>query len=123
MAYATLEQLESRLADALAPRQEVQATQLLEDASIMLDKACARIDTSAPQMQQLLELVCCNMVARVLAANAPAGATSFTASAGEFSQRIDYAAPTGKLYISKDERRMLGVSGAAIGSIRAEVHR
>lgn len=123
MAYATIDQLEARygeVADELRDR----AQALLEDAATILDSR-VMVDISDQQQLDRLELVSCAMVNRALmAAESEAyGVSNASYSMGPFSQTATFANPSGDLYLTSGELRLLGATGTAIGSIRAVVRR
>ncbi|MBQ1449739.1 MAG: hypothetical protein IIZ12_02215, partial [Eggerthellaceae bacterium] len=65
---------------------------------------------------QLLKIVVCNMVERAMSTGGDMyGVTQQSMTAVGFTQQYTYANPTGDLYISKAEKRMLGISGTGKG--------
>lgn len=110
MAYAEVSDLESRwreLTDDEAARTEV----LLGDASAML-AASVTVDDADEQQAALLKIVTCNMVQRAMSTGGDMyGVTQQSMTAVGFTQQFSYANPTGDLYITKAERRMLGIGG------------
>lgn len=119
MAYATVADVEARWRE-LTPEESARATALLEDASAILD-AVVRIDGSEKQGRLLCQ-VCCNMVIRSMGSSVDSfGATSSTVMAGVYQQTLSYEAPTGDMYLTKLEKRLLGVSSGYIGSIPVKV--
>ncbi len=66
----------------------------------------------------LLTIVCCNMVSRVLDAGTDTGLYSAkTESAGVYSQTFTYTNTGNGLYISRREMKLLGLSKLRIASI------
>lgn len=123
MAFATVADLEARWRD-LTEDEQSQASVLLEDASAML-QALVEVDADDETQAANLKMVCCNMVRRAMtsATSDAFGITNATATMGPFSQRVDYANPTGDLYVAKAERMLLGIGTATIGAIRPLVER
>lgn len=124
MAFATVSDLEARWGRELTQEEQAQASVLLEDASAML-QALVEVDADDETQAANLKMVCCNMVRRAMtsATSDAFGITNATATMGPFSQRVDYANPTGDLYVAKAERMLLGIGTATIGAIRPLVER
>ena len=114
MAYADVSDLESRWRE-LTDDEQARAAVLLDDASAMLDALVAVDDTDEQQMA-LLKIVTCNMVQRSMSTDGDTyGVSQQSMTAVGFSQQYTYANPTGDLYITKTEKRMLGISGTGKG--------
>lgn len=116
MAYATLEDLEARRG-VLDPDDREKAAALLDDAAVILD-GLVTIDGSEEQ-ETLLMIVSCNMVSRALSTAPDAyGVSSLSTTAGVYSESLQYANPSGDMYLTKLEKRLLGVTTSYIGYIR-----
>ena len=121
MAYATIDDLERRWRPLTADESD-KAQALLDDAAYMLDATL-----SAAGIQDVedgaLVAVSCNMVKRVMlpAESGMYGVSQGTVSADIYSQSMTFANPSGDMYITAIERRMLGITGGYIGSIPAKV--
>lgn len=114
MAYADVSDLEVRWRTLTTDEQE-RAEALLDDASAMLD-AYVTVDETDEKQMQLLKIVVCNMVERAMSTGGDMyGVTQQSMTAVGFTQQYTYANPTGDLYISKAEKRMLGISGTGKG--------
>lgn len=114
MAYADVSDLEVRWRTLTTDEQE-RAEALLDDASAMLD-AYVTVDATDEQQANLLKIVTCNMVERAMSTGGDLyGVTQQSMTAVGFTQQFSYANPTGDLYISKAEKRMLGISGTGKG--------
>lgn len=112
MAFADLTDLNARRAQPVPEGLEPMATQLLEDASAIL-RAEVAVDDSDDEQAGLLAQVCCNMVLRAMqpAISDTYGVQQITATTGPFSQAVTYANPNANLYVTKAERRLLGIGG------------
>lgn len=120
MAYAEVSEIEAMLGTELSDADKGRAEILLEDASVMLD-ALVGVNGECEQGRRLNQ-VCRNMVMRALKVPSEQyGVTQSTVSADIYSQTFLYSSPTGALYLTKDERKLLGISSTYIGSIRAKV--
>lgn len=114
MAYATVADVQERMISTMSEAQETVCTALLEDAAVL-------IDTYAPTADaEIKKVVSCRMVARAIGdgsdSGIPAGASQGSMSALGYSQSWTMAGgSTGEVYMSKTERKMLGV-GDRIGS-------
>ena len=118
-AFATPEDLEKRWRPLLGPERDRAAT-LLEDASVMLraefPDITARTTAVPPALPELdpavPRIVVCKMVKRsMLASVDQPPVTAQQQSAGPYAQSLTFANPTGDLYLTKAERRMLGYGG------------
>lgn len=114
--FATLEDLEKRRGELSADETEKAAT-LLEDAAAFLN---ALVDvTGDAEQAELLKIVSCNMVIRALDADGDMyGVESASLTAGVYSETRQFANPAGDMYLTKMEKRLLGVTTSYIGSIR-----
>lgn len=114
MAYATVADVQERMISTMSEAQETVCTALLEDAAVLIDAYAQAADT------EVKKVVSCRMVARAIGdgsdSGIPAGASQGSMSALGYSQSWTMAGgSTGEVYISKTERKMLGV-GDRIGS-------
>lgn len=114
MSYATPTDVQSRMNTTLTESQIEVCSALLSDAAILIDTYAPNADDDKKEM------VSCSMVARALNSTGdmtvPMGASQGSVSALGYSQSwtIQNGA-TGELYLSKTEKRILGV-GNSIGS-------
>jgi hypothetical protein len=114
MAYADVSDLEVRWR-TLTDDEQARAEALLDDASAMLD-AYITVDETDEKQLNLLKIVVCNMVERAMSTSGDMyGVTQHSMTAIGFTQQFSYANPTGDLYITKAEKRMLGISGTGKG--------
>jgi len=117
MAYATVSDVQARIDYTMTTEQEAMCATLLEDAAVLID---AYKESAAANVK---EVVSCRMVIRSLGdpndttlASAPVGATQGSMSALGYSQSWSMGSGAlGELYLSKTDKRMLGVDNA-IGS-------
>ena len=112
MAYATVSEVEAGFRP-LDTDEQALCSQLLDEAAIIIDAYNADADVA------IKELVSCRMVRRAIGdgmQTLPLGSTQGSIAAGGYSQSWTVGGGTsGELYISRSERRMLGV-GNKIGS-------
>ncbi|MBQ5787761.1 MAG: hypothetical protein IIW12_06150 [Oscillospiraceae bacterium] len=116
MAYATVADVQDRLAWTMSEDQEDTCSVLLDDAAVLIDAAA--LDAS----DEAKKIVSCRMVIRALgdggdAGGVPMGATQGSMSALGYSQSwtIGSGGATGELYLGKTDRQILGL-GNQIGS-------
>ena len=114
MAYATVQDVQARLSYTMTTDQQTQCGYLLDDAATLIDSYQNQATSEAKKV------VSCRMVIRALGAddtaNVPIGASQGSMSALGYSQSWTIGSGTvGELYLSKVEKRMLGI-GNAIGS-------
>lgn len=122
MAYATVTDLEARWRTLSAVEREIAET-LLGDAQIRLDAECPPADPLPAAQRQIRVIVSCEMVKRaMLNREQSAGVTSIQSTAGPFSKSLTYVNPTGDLYISKGERKLLGCGKQRAGVVDPLTH-
>ena len=113
MAYATVDDVQERMTREMSADEQSVCSTLLEDAAVLIDAFNPNGDEEARKV------VSCRMVVRAIGdggAGVPIGATQGTVSALGYSQSWTIGSgSTGELYLSKVEKKMLGVSGR-IGS-------
>ena len=121
MAYATIADVEARWR-TLSADEQTRAEALLSDASLMLSEL-VEVDEEDDEQAELLKVVCCNMVIRAMSATAldTFGVSQASVTAGPYTQSYSYSNPSGDMYLTKFEKRLLGVSTSYIGSIRAKI--
>lgn len=122
MAYATVADVALRLRRALDEAEEALAEELLEQASAMLD-ALVDVDPDDATQATLLRGTCAAMVTRALVAagNDAYGVSQLDYGMGPFSQTAHFSNPNGDLYLTSQERSLLGVGRGLVGSLRALV--
>ena len=118
MAFAVVSDIEMRWRE-LSTDEKTRASTLIEDATAMLT-ALVRVDASDQQQAQLLNTVCCNMVIRAMAQSGmdTFGVSQAAITAGPYTQSFSYSNPSGDMYLTKMEKKLLGISIGYIGSIR-----
>lgn len=113
-AYATNSDVQARLSWTMSTAQQNICTELLNDASVMIDAFASSASSDVKKV------VSCRMVMRALGdgsvSGVPMGATQGSQSALGYSQSWTISnGASGELYLAKIEKQMLGV-GNAIGS-------
>ena len=118
MAFAEVSDIEIRWRTLDATEAD-RAEALIDDASAMLEQL-VDVDESDEAQAELLKIVCCNMVIRAMAASGydTFGASQMSITAGPYTQQMTYANPSGDMYLTKMEKRLLGVTTGYIRSIR-----
>lgn len=114
MTYATTADVEVLLERTFSESETAKSDKLLGYAAIILDSLAATEDTA------ILGMVSCSMVARLMGAgNADMmGATSTSMTAGPYSQSLTWSTPYGDMFLTKMDKRLLGVTSGYIGTIR-----
>lgn len=117
MAFATYLDVEARWR-TLTPDEQTRVTVLLDDAFAELSKQVA-VDESDALQAELLKIVSCNMVIRAMVAGESNayGIDQMQATMGPFAQTVHYSNATGDLYLTKNEKRLLGIVGSGKGRI------
>lgn len=103
--FAEVDDLEARWRP-LTPDEASRAAVLLDDASQLVIDECPKAEAGASAAT--LERIVCAMVKRALVGGSEAaGVQTAQVTAGPFSQSQTYVNPTGDLYLTKAERRVL----------------
>lgn len=112
MAYATVDDLSKRWRP-IKPDEVERATTLLEDASMLIDSEMAyagkAINPEDEYQLSVARIVCCSIVKRVLASSFDGDYTQISKTAGSFSEQFTFANPSGDMYLTAREYRMLGI--------------
>ena len=114
-AYATVADVQARMTRDLTTDEQAVCGYLLGDAAVIIDAWAPNASADAKKV------VSCRMVIRALgdggSAGVPVGATQGSMSALGYSQSwtISSGGSTGELYVTKADRRLLGL-GDQIGS-------
>lgn len=121
-AFATVSDLEARWR-ALDAGEKLRAETLLGDGAAALRSTLANAGIEINESDELqtanLKAVNCSMVQRAMSAQGDMyGVTQANMTAGPFSQSASFANATGDMYITKSERKKLGLGRMRIGSIR-----
>lgn len=114
MSYATAEDVQRRMVKPLSDDQMDVCAALLDDAGVLIDATAPNASDEAKAT------VSCSMVIRAMGSQGdltvPTGATQGSASALGYSQSWTFGnGATGELYLSRTEKRLLGV-GNRLGS-------
>lgn len=121
MAFAVVSDIEARWRD-LSTTEETRASVLLDDATAILSKL-VEVDPNDEAQAYLLKTVCCNMVIREMAAEADTfGVSQTSMTAGPYTQSMSYVNPSGDMYLTKMEKRLLGVTSGYIGALEPEIN-
>jgi len=122
MAFADVSDIESRWR-TLTSDEEAKAGVLLEDASAMLTTLVPRIDVANEVQLRNLNAVCCNMVIRAMSASESEsyGVDSMSMTAGPYAQTWNYSNTSGDMYLTKMEKRLLGITSGYVTSIRPRI--
>lgn len=122
MAYAEVSDIEVRLGRTFTAEEQVNIQALLDGASAVLNKLVILDDTT--EQNELLKFVCTNMVSRAVDSGVDVyGASQASVTAGPYTQSFSFATPSGDMYLTKLEKRLLGITSGYIGSIPADIHR
>lgn len=126
--FAEVADLEARWRPMTSAAETARATVLLADASAILRAEVPGIDARLTAVPPTLDadipkMIVCKMVKRAMLAGADSDAVaSLQQTAGPYSQSTTFANPTGDLYLTKAERKLLGGGGASAYSIDTRVN-
>ena len=122
-ALATYADVCTRMGDSTLDENQVGA--LLTDASaILLTLLGSRYDEDDELQAANLATVCCNMVSRALATAAgsvPFGVTQHSMTASSFNEQFTYSNPTGDLYLTALEKKLLGIGAARVYTLEPTI--
>lgn len=118
---ATVDDYERRYGPSADPDRLAEA---LMDASRLIAAECAAggVDVDAPENADVLMQVCRSCAARAVqsdAAGVPLGVTQFSQGAAGFSESWSMANPSADVYLTKAERRILGLRPQAFACVMA----
>lgn len=106
MPYATTEDL-AVVWPGYSDDDEARANALIAMVGAALDRLCDTADTPA----DVLKLVTCRVVSRMLPSDDTAGVQSESWSATPFGGSVTFANPSGDIYLTSFERTLLGIDG------------
>ena len=115
MAYATVSDVQARMSRTMTEQEQSICAQLLDDAAAIIDAYNEGAELDAKKV------VSCRMTIRALGSGGeqitPIGATQGSMSALGYSQSwtVSSGGAVGELYLSRQDKRMLGISNS-IGS-------
>lgn len=111
MAFATYEDVEARWR-TLTAEEQTRVVELLNDASTILSGMVV-VDDADREQAAALKLVSCNMVIRsmVAASSSAFGVDELQATMGPFGQTAHFANPNGDMYLTKLDKKLLGIGG------------
>lgn len=123
MAYADVSDIEVRLQRTLSPSESACAESLIEGASAVLDKL-VNVNEDDDEQAQLLNFVCTNMVCRAFSTIGydGLGASQTSMTAGAYTQSFSFSTPMGDMYLTKLEKRLLGITSCYVDSIQGKIH-
>ena len=119
MPYATTDDLAKRWRELTDEEAEVAET-YLSDAENMLKRLIPNFEMKVidETFKEVLIAIECGMVKRALMNNLDQlGVSQHTITAGSYNENITYANPSGDMYLTKNEKRLLGISQQRIGAI------
>lgn len=123
MAFATVQDLSSRWRP-LSPEETIRAEVLLEDASLLIEaeykRANIEIDLNDEFSSSARKIVCCSIVKRVLASTIDGDYKQMSRTAGSFNEQFTFANPSGDMYLTAREYRMLGIPQTNSGIYQLE---
>ena len=122
MAYATIEDYESRYGAVEGTEARARVTTRLGDAAVYIDSR-VEVDPDDGHQAEALKIVSCAMVNRSMAAEESdaVGVSNASYTMGPFSQSATFSNPSGDLYFTASEKALLGMNGSLIESIRPVV--
>lgn len=125
--FAAVSDIESRWR-ILDASEEARAEQLLEDASVLIAQEFERRNVDFTEIDatsllgKALTIVTADMVIRALKSPIDLPSVSqYSQSAIGYSESMTYTNPNGDLYLTKQEKKRLGLSGMRVGVVRPKI--
>ena len=113
--FATVEDYEARYGEV---EDAARVSALLQDATNIIARQPGFCDKNRDDTWWgVLETVTCAMVHRSMMAGSYAGLSSVSQGAGGYTASVGVYNPGGDMYLTRNERRALGIGGARIGSV------
>ena len=113
--FATVADYEARYGEV---EDEARVSALLQDATNIIASQPGFCDKDRDETWWgVLETVACAMVHRSMMAGSYAGLSSVSQGAGGYTASVGVYNPGGDLYLTRNERKALGIGGARIGSV------
>lgn len=126
--YATVEDLELRFRPLNLSERE-KAAALLDDAAVIIRSEMASADVAIdPENEDQISSirsVSCSMVKRAMSVNTGEAINQSSVTVGPFSRQVTYANPTSEMYLTKQDKRLLGIiqDGGGFAFIRPVITR
>ena len=121
--FANVEDLQQRIKRTLTPAERFHAESLLEDAQVEVEALYPLPDEPTEQDLAVRKVVVCRMVKRaVQVSDDMVGVSGWQQGAGPYQQSYNFANPTGDMYLSKTDRRLLTGIRGRVGSIDLIAH-
>lgn len=118
--YAEMKDLQARWREITDEEEAARAQQKLKDASLLIDGECkaagVTLDLEDELTVEMLSMTVCEMVKRAMIAPVDqAPVTQGGVTVGPFSMSQTYANPHGDLYLTKAEKKRLGIGCQRVG--------
>ena len=117
---ATVADYEARYGEV---EDEARVSALLQDATnIIASQPGFSTDGRDDTWWGVLETVTCSMVHRSLMSGSYAGLSNVSQGAGGYTASVSVYNPGGDLYLTRNEKRALGIGGARIGTVAPAIN-
>ena len=117
--FATVEDYEARYGKA---EDEARVSALLQDATNIIASQPGFAMREDETWLGVLETVTCAMVHRSMMSGAYAGLSNVSQGAGGYTASVAVYNPGGDLYLTRNEKRALGIGGARIGFVAPAIN-
>ena len=112
--FATVADYEVRYGEV---EDEARVSALLQDATNIIENQPGFAMREDETWLGVLETVTCAMVHRSLMSGAYAGLSNVSQGAGGYTASVAVYNPGGDMFLTRNEKRALGIGGARIGSV------
>ena len=118
--FATVADYEARYGEV---EDEARVTALLQDATNIIASQPGFCDKNRDETWWgVLETVACAMVHRSMMAGSYAGLSSVSQGAGGYTASVGVYNPGGDMFLTRNEKKALGIGGARIGSVAPAIN-
>ena len=112
--FATVEDYETRYGEV---EDEARVSALLQDATNIIASQPGFAMRDDETWLGVLETVACAVVHRSMMAGSYAGLSSVSQGAGGYTASVGVYNPGGDMFLTRNEKKALGIGGARIGSV------
>lgn len=117
--FATVEDYEVRYGEV---EDEARVSALLQDATNIIASQPGFAMREDDTWWGVLETVTCAMVHRSMMSGSYAGLSNVSQGAGGYTASVSVYNPGGDLYLTRNEKRALGIGGARIGTVAPAIN-
>lgn len=119
--YATVEDVESRMGRELSDAEKERALVLLADASALIASLGFRADGDEVRLANAKRVSCAMVIRSLSSSNEMLGVSQYSQTAGPYTMSFTPSNSGGDLYLTKNEKRSLGLGRSMVRYIGARI--